>query len=94
MAAGHRADATSRLRGTGMLSLVGGLASALALTGAAVYTVEGVPCSDGGQYVRHASTVELIGGCVDGTQLPHAPAKNVGSDGGNGSAGEPRNYRP
>lgn len=92
MAVRHRA--TSRLRGNGMLSLVAGLASALALTGAAVYTVEGVPCADGGQYVRHAQSVELIGGCVDGTQLPHSPANNVGSDGGQGSAGEPRNYQP
>lgn len=94
MAAGHRAGAIGRLRGNGMLSLVAGLASALALTGAAVYTVEGVPCADGGQYVRHAGGVELVGGCVDGTQLPHGPAQDVGSDGGYGSAGEPRNYRP
>lgn len=73
MAPGNRA--ATRLhnaRPGGILTLLGGLASAAALTGAAVYTVEGLTCGDGGQYVRHARHIELIDGCVDGSELPPA----------------------
>lgn len=82
MSPGHRSTVAGRLhaaRANGALSVVAGLASALALAGAAVYTVEGATCGDGGQYVRHASHVELVGGCVTGTDLPHKPAPNTES---------------
>ncbi|MGA6168211.1 hypothetical protein [Amycolatopsis magusensis] len=74
-------------RSVGVLPLIAGLASAIALTGAAFYTVDAAGCGDPGQYVRHDDHVELIGGCVDGTSLPHTPEK-TGTEAGHS------NYRP
>jgi len=76
MAAERRTTPGGRLRGNGVLPVVAGLATALTLSGAAVYTVEYLPCDNGGQYVRHAHSTELIGGCVDGEQLPGAPTED------------------
>ncbi|SFB59857.1 hypothetical protein SAMN05216266_12478 [Amycolatopsis marina] len=83
------------LRGTraaGVLPLIAGVTSALALTGAAFYTVEYAGCGDSGQYIRHDSHIELVGSCVDGAKLPavdptqnqRGPADNAGTS----------NYRP
>src|SRR5699024_11042601 len=66
MATGRRTTPGGRLRGNGALPVVAGLAAALTLSGAAVYTVESMPCDNAGQYVRHANSTELIGGCVNG----------------------------
>lgn len=93
MATGRRATSSGLLRGNGVLPVVAGLASALALSGAAVYTVESVPCDDGGQYVRHAHSTELIGGCVDGNQLPNAPGEDHGTPGEQNTASHHDNYR-
>ncbi|WP_284749076.1 hypothetical protein [Amycolatopsis sp. RTGN1] len=63
----HRARAT---RSAGLVPLVIGLASAAALTGAAYFTVDSASCGSPAQYIRHDSHVELVGGCVDGANLP------------------------
>jgi hypothetical protein len=63
----HRARAT---RSAGLVPLVIGLASAAALTGAAYITVDSASCASPAQYIRHDSHVELVGGCVDGADLP------------------------
>ena len=63
----HRARAT---RSAGLVPLVIGLASAAALTGAAYFTVDSASCGSPAQYIRHDSHVELVGGCVDGADLP------------------------
>ncbi|NIJ10676.1 hypothetical protein FHU38_001020 [Saccharomonospora amisosensis] len=77
-----------------MLSLLAGLTSALALTGAAVYTVGQAACEPG-QYVRHDSHVELVGGCVDGEQLRESGFGQTPSNGSTGTAGASHsNYRP
>jgi|GEM_PF-4692581 len=76
MATGRRTTPGGRLRGNGALPVVAGLAAALTLSGAAVYTVEAMPCDNAGQYVRHANSTELIGGCVNGDQLPGAPTQD------------------
>ncbi|WP_375546540.1 hypothetical protein [Actinophytocola gossypii] len=45
--------------------------AAVALAGAAVYTVAQASCTDPGRYVRHDDgTVELVGSCVDPAHLP------------------------
>lgn len=93
MATGRRATSGGLLRGNSVLPVIAGLASALALSGAAVYTVEAMPCDDGGQYVRHAHSIELIGGCVGGDQLPNAPGKNQGTPDGHHTASHHGNYR-
>ncbi|WP_216209572.1 hypothetical protein [Amycolatopsis aidingensis] len=86
-----RATTSSATRSAGMFQLLAGVASALALTGAAFYTVELATCGDAGQYVRHDNHVELLGGCVDGTELPHTdPRQPSGSD----RIAEHNNYRP
>ncbi|GLY64401.1 hypothetical protein [Amycolatopsis taiwanensis] len=76
-------------RSAGTLPLVAAVASALALTGAAFYTVDRAGCAEPGQYVRHGNRIELVGGCVDASTLsgvatppPHQPGQN------------PDNYRP
>lgn len=57
-------------RSAGLVPLLGGIASAMALTGAAFYTVEQATCTDPGRYIRHDTHVELAGGCFDGAELP------------------------
>lgn len=64
------AVSSSRGARSGLLPVVAGVVSALALTGAAVYTVGQASCGDGGQYIRHDNHVELKGSCVDGSELP------------------------
>lgn len=65
------ADGDSRraLRSAGVLPLVAAVTSALALTGAAFYTVDRAACGDPAQYIRHDNHVELVGGCVDSSDL-------------------------
>ncbi|HET6501999.1 MAG TPA: hypothetical protein VFG87_14675 [Amycolatopsis sp.] len=78
-------------RSAGILPLVAAITSALALTGAAFYTVDRVTCAEGGQYIRHDNRIELVGGCVDGADLsgvPTAPAHT------SGQIAEYNNYRP
>lgn len=61
---------TSRTtRSAGALPLVAAITSALALTGAAFYTVDRATCGDPAHYIRHDDHIELVGGCVDGSQL-------------------------
>lgn len=62
-------------RSAGVLPLVAAVTSALALTGAAFYTVQSATtCGQPGQYVRHDHQFELVGGCVDTTDLAGLPA--------------------
>lgn len=79
-------------RSAGVLPLVAAVTSALALTGAAFYTVQTAnACGQPGQYVRHDNQFELVGGCVDNTDLaglPAAPAHSADDTDGY------HNYRP
>ncbi|WP_199432546.1 hypothetical protein [Qaidamihabitans albus] len=75
-----RATTSGASRFAGVGSLVAGVASALALTGAAFYTVEQATCADPGQYVRHDNHVELVGGCFDGADLPQTTTGKQGED--------------
>jgi hypothetical protein len=73
MALAHRSGIARRIRATrsaGVLPLVAGIASAVALTGAAFYTVDQAGCGNPAQYIRHDNHVELVGGCVSGDELP------------------------
>ncbi|EHR52643.1 hypothetical protein SacmaDRAFT_4458 [Saccharomonospora marina XMU15] len=89
-----RARTSAGSRPAGMLSLLAALTSALALTGAAVYTVGQAACEPG-QYIRHDSHVELVGGCVDGEQLRRAGVGQAPGNGSTGTAGASHsNYRP
>lgn len=54
-------------------ALFGAVGSAVALTGAAFFTVQHATCDDPGMYVRYDSHVELIRGCVDPAKVPEAP---------------------
>jgi len=81
MASGNDAKTARRARATrsaGLLPLVIGLASAAALTGAAYITVDNASCGTPAQYIRHDSHVELVGGCVDGANLPAAGTPKTG----------------
>ncbi|OXM73142.1 MULTISPECIES: hypothetical protein [Amycolatopsis] len=78
-------------RAAGLLPLVAGVTSALALTGAAVYTVDRAGCGDPAQYIRHDNYVELVGGCVDGSDLPGIRAGSTPAD---AKTAELNNYRP
>lgn len=66
-----RANTSHGSRAASLLPLLAGVTSALALTGAAVYTVGKAGCEPG-QYVRHDHRVELVGGCVSGADLRDA----------------------
>ncbi|GAB3566664.1 hypothetical protein GCM10027445_13850 [Amycolatopsis endophytica] len=78
-------------RSAGLLPLVAGVTSALALTGAAVYTVDRANCGDPAQYIRHDNYVELVGGCVHG---PDLQGTRTGTTSGDAKNAEVRNYRP
>ncbi|PXY26557.1 hypothetical protein DI005_36055 [Prauserella sp. PE36] len=82
---------TPRGSRSGFVPLLAGLTSALALTGAAVYTVGQANCGDPGRYIRHDNHIELVGGCVDGGELPTTGgAKSSTADG----AQQLNNFRP
>ncbi|GAB2992235.1 hypothetical protein LWP59_33665 [Amycolatopsis acidiphila] len=78
-------------RSAGALPLVAAITSALALTGAAFYTVDRATCGDPAQYIRHDNHIELVGGCVDGSQLEQLHTTQSHSD---GQTAEYNNYRP
>ncbi|NIH87227.1 hypothetical protein [Amycolatopsis granulosa] len=90
-----RSETGSRVRratrAAGLLPLVAGVTSALALTGAAVYTVDRAGCGDPGQYIRHDNYVELVGGCVDPSDLHRI---RTGTTPGEAKTAELNNYRP
>ncbi|WP_370944589.1 hypothetical protein AB5J62_36515 [Amycolatopsis sp. cg5] len=87
MARGNETGVLRRLRATrsaSVVPLVAALASAIALTGAAVYTVDHATCGVPAQYIRHDNHVELVGGCVDGSEIDApvhpAPAEEASGD--------------
>jgi hypothetical protein len=87
-------DGGSRRRATrsaGALPLVAAITSALALTGAAVYTVDHATCGDPAQYIRHDNHIELVGGCVDGSELDQLGTTQSHTS---GQIAEYNNYRP
>ncbi|WP_034269954.1 hypothetical protein [Haloechinothrix halophila] len=88
MIRGNRASRATRA--TGGVSLLVGVASAVALAGAALFTVQQATCADPGTYIRHADHVELVGGCVDGSELP----THGGNDSDNTHDGDKGFYRP
>ena len=77
-------------RSAGALPLVAAITSALALTGAAFYTVDRATCGDPAQYIRHDNHVELVGGCVEGTELQQMRTTQSHS----GQTAVENNYRP
>ncbi|MCU1680853.1 MAG: hypothetical protein JWQ81_1592 [Amycolatopsis sp.] len=80
MVLAHSSGIARRIRATrsaGVLPLVAGIASAVALTGAAFYTVDQAGCGDPAQYIRHDNHVELVGGCVSGSELPGTTPGNT-----------------
>ncbi|WP_433268418.1 hypothetical protein ACQPZF_04195 [Actinosynnema sp. CS-041913] len=60
-------------RVTAVLPLVGAVATAVTLTGAAFFTVAHAGCADTGRFVERDGVVEFVGGCVDGHRLPAVP---------------------
>ncbi|MEU5691601.1 hypothetical protein [Actinosynnema sp. NPDC020468] len=62
-------------RMTAVVPLVGAVATAAALTGAAFFTVAHAGCADTGRFVERGGVVEYVGGCVDGADLPAVPQK-------------------
>uniref|UniRef100_UPI00047BAD2F hypothetical protein n=1 Tax=Actinokineospora inagensis TaxID=103730 RepID=UPI00047BAD2F len=64
---------TSRRRPTRAIPLAGAVAAALVLAGVAVFTVSNAGCASAGEYVQHGQSLELVGGCVDPTDLPAVP---------------------
>lgn len=60
-------------RVTAVFPLVGAVATAVALTGAAFFTVAHADCGDAGRFVERDGVVEFVGGCVDGRDLPAVP---------------------
>ena len=79
-----------RTRSAGVLPIVAAVTSALALTGAAFYTVDRVACGDS-QYIRHDDHVELVGGCLGSSELDQMRVTQTHSS---GQIGEFNNYRP
>ncbi|MBP2476360.1 hypothetical protein JOF53_005232 [Crossiella equi] len=65
------------VRSSGVLPLVAAVSTAVALTGAAVFTVVRVGCQDPAEYKTHNGVVELIGGCVEKDDLPVGPPQTT-----------------
>jgi hypothetical protein len=78
-------------RSAGALPLVAAITSALALTGAAFYTVDHAACGDPAQYIRHDNHIELVGGCVDSSELEQLSTTQSHTS---GQIAEYNNYRP
>lgn len=57
-------------RVAGVLPLLGAVAAAAALAGAAVFTVSQAACPDPGHYVQDGVSLHLVGGCFNGNGLP------------------------
>jgi hypothetical protein len=53
-----------------VLPLLGAVAAAAALAGAAVFTVSQAACPNPGHYVQEGVTLHLVGGCVSRGELP------------------------
>jgi hypothetical protein len=68
-------------RATGVLPLVGGVLAAAALAGVAVFTVEQAGCAAPSHYIRDGDQVVLVGGCLNGTDLPAGSVQAAGSGG-------------
>ncbi|MCP2165697.1 hypothetical protein [Goodfellowiella coeruleoviolacea] len=86
-----------------VLPIAGAVTAAVALTGAAVFTVAKAGCADPGHYVRHDNgVVELVGGCTDQQHLPvpsgrpqDRSTKDRGpDDGSNANTAGAGQYRP
>jgi hypothetical protein len=94
-----RASTSHGSRSTGLLPLLAGLTSALALTGAAVYTVGQAGCEPA-RYIRHADHLQFVGACLDGDDLSgttgekHQPQPKRFPDTGPAPQGERSYYRP
>ncbi|MFD1147124.1 hypothetical protein [Saccharothrix hoggarensis] len=63
------------LRVTALLPLAGAVATAVALTGAAFFTVAHAGCAETGRFVERDGVVEFVGGCVDADRLPAVPPR-------------------
>jgi hypothetical protein len=57
------------------LPLLAGIVAATALSGAAVFTVLRSGCDNPGVYRFHGDAVELVGGCLDRSDLPTMPER-------------------
>ena len=64
---------------SGVLPLLAGMITAAALSGAAVLVVLGSGCDDPGTYRERDGVVELIGGCLQPSDLPVTPREPVES---------------
>ncbi|MDT8911469.1 hypothetical protein [Amycolatopsis sp. PS_44_ISF1] len=74
MAAESDAPRARRAGAARSVPFVVGVVSALALTGAALFTVDAAGCGGPAQYIRHDNHIELVGGCVNGSELTPASA--------------------
>jgi hypothetical protein len=61
-----------------VLPLFGAVATAAALTGAAFFTVAQAGCQDSGHFEQQNGTLQFVGGCVDGQELPAVPKTENG----------------
>jgi hypothetical protein len=73
-------------RAAGVVPLVGAVVAAMALAGAAVFTVSQAACPDPGHFVQQGITAKLVGGCVSRDELPGTaePAVQAGQAAGHG----------
>jgi hypothetical protein len=70
-------------RAAGVLPLIGAVAAAAALAGAAVFTVSQAACPDPGHYVQDGVSLHVVGGCFSRAELPGTavPAEAAGATG-------------
>lgn len=67
-----------------VVPLLGAVAAAAALAGAAVFTVSQAACPDPGRYVQQGISLKVVGGCYDrsllpGTAVPEAQGSSHGA---------------
>ncbi|SDG77816.1 hypothetical protein SAMN05216553_111193 [Lentzea fradiae] len=61
-----------------VVPLLAAVTTAVALTGAAFFTVAHAGCDEAGRFVRTGGSIEFVGGCVNGADLPAAPVTEAG----------------
>jgi hypothetical protein len=83
-------------RVAGVLPLLGAVAAATALAGAAVFTVSQAACPNPGHYVQSGGAVHLVGGCFSRSELPTTPGSgnHTAAVGGVTHHGEMSQNRP
>jgi hypothetical protein len=76
-------------RAAGVLPLLGALAAAAALAGAAVFTVSQAACPNPGHYVQEGVALHVVGGCFSRDEITGATVQQEAGATAHGTQSRP-----